>query len=191
MLIPDFLIIHPYPRLRMQMHRYNPTLLSANINDIAQWTSNMDGIITNALGAQYVGQIEYYMTEWNAGGTDTYNRHSAYIGAMFRSQYILEMAKHNWAGSNPWIYDYGGNYSVYPVWYVNPLLINYFGRDMVKATSSHSLVRAYAAKDSGGNMTVFIVNNSPTGQLDARLISPVLQRDRGVSNGCLNRPDRL
>ena len=102
------------------------------------------------------------MTEWNAGGTDTYNRHSAYVGAMFRSQYILEMAKHKWTVSNPWIYDYGGNYSVYPVWYVNPLLINYFGRDMVKASSSNSLVRAYAAEDAGGNLTVFIVNNSPT-----------------------------
>ena len=130
--MPDFFIIHSYPGSGSDAS-YNPTLLSANINDIAQWTSNIDGIIANALGAQYVGQIEYCMTEWNAGGTDTYNRHSAYIGAMFRSQYILEMAKHNWTVSNPWIYDYGSNYSVSPVWYINPLLINYFGRDMVNA----------------------------------------------------------
>ena len=53
--------------------------------------------------------------------------------AMFRSQYILEMAKNKWTVSNPWIYDYGDNYSVFPVWYINPLLINYFGRDMVTA----------------------------------------------------------
>ena len=71
---------------------------------------------------------------------------SCYVNAMFRSQYILEMAKNKWTVSNPWIYDYGGNYSVFPVWYVNPLLINYFGRDMVNASSSNSLVRAYAAR---------------------------------------------
>ena len=41
------------------------------------------------------------------------------------------MAKNNWIGSNPWIYDYGNNYSVFPVWYINPMLINKFGRNMV------------------------------------------------------------
>lgn len=164
--IPDFLIIHQYPGSGEDAS-YNPTLLSSDINNIGIYTSNMDNIVSDALGPQYVGQVGYYMTEWNAGGTDTYNRHSSYIGAMFRVQYILEMAKHNWVGSNPWIYDYDGNYRVYPVWYVNPLLIHGFGRDMVQASSSNSLVRAYAAEDADGNMTIFVVNNSPTDSIPA------------------------
>ncbi|MCJ7728871.1 MAG: hypothetical protein MUO27_03195, partial [Sedimentisphaerales bacterium] len=164
--IPDFLIIHSYPGSGSGAS-YNPTLLSSNINDIAQWTSNLNGIVQNALGSEYVGQIEYTMTEWNPGGTDTYNRHSSYISAMFRAQYILEMAKHNWTVSNPWISDYNDSFGVYPVWYINPLLINYFGRDMVQASSSNMLVRAYAAEDADGNLTVFIVNNSPTATLTA------------------------
>jgi len=164
--IPDFLIIHSYPGSGSGAS-YNPTLLGSNINDIAQWTSNLDGIVQNAIGSQYVGQIEYCMTEWNPGGTDTYNRHSAYISAMFRAQYILEMAKHKWTVSNPWISDYNDSFRVYPVWYINPLLINYFGRDMVQVSSSNSLVRAYATEDTDGNLTVFIVNNSPTATLTA------------------------
>jgi len=164
--IPDFLMIHAYPGSGSGAS-YNPTLLSSNINDIAQWTSNLNGIVTNALGSQYVGQIEYCMTEWNPGGTDTYNRHSAYISAMFRAQYILEMAKNKWTASNPWISDYNDGFVPYPVWYINPLLINYFGRDMVTASSSNSLVRAYAAEDATGDLTLFIVNNSPTATLTA------------------------
>ena len=166
--VPDFFIIHSYQNGGGDgSASNNPTLLGSQVNDIAQWTSNMDRIISDTLGSAYVGQIGYYMTEWNDSGTDTYNRHSAYIGAMFRAQYILEMARNNWVGSNPWIYDYDGNSQVYPVWYVHPLLINYFGRDMVNATSSDLLVRAYAAEDADGNMTVFIVNNSPTDTLTA------------------------
>jgi hypothetical protein len=168
--IPDFLIIHSYQNGGGDgSASNNPTLLGSQINDIAQWTSNLNSIITNAIGAQYVGQIEYCMTEWNPGGTDTYTRHSAYISAMFRAQYILEMAKHKWTVSNPWISDYDGNFVVYPVWYINPLLINYFGRDMVQAYSSNSLVRAYAAEDADGKMTIFIVNNSPTASLTAEI----------------------
>ncbi len=165
--IPDFLIIHQYPGSG-EAASYNPTLLSARINDIAQYTTNMNGIVSNALGSQYVGQIEYCMTEWNTGAYDPdgtandYDRPSCYINAMFRAQYILEMAKNKWTVSNPWIYDYAGNYSVYPAWYIKPLLIYYFGRDMVQASSSNSLVRAYAAQDAVGSLTIFIVNNSPT-----------------------------
>ncbi len=165
--IPDFLIIHQYPGSG-ELASYNPTLLSDRVNDIGQYTSNMDGIVQNALGSQYVGQIRYTMTEWDAGGHDNYNRVTCYVNALFHTQYILEMARNNWDVSTPWIPQYNGDtWSPYPVWYVHPLLINYFGRDMVTASSSHSLVRAYAAEDADGNMTLFIVNNSPTADLTA------------------------
>jgi hypothetical protein len=161
--VPDFFIIHSYQNGGGDGNApNNPNLLGSQVDQIAQWTSNLDTIVQYTLGSQYVGQIEYCMTEWNTSGTGTYDRPSCYVNAMFRAQYILEMAKHKWTVSNPWIYDYGSNYSAYPVWYIKPLLIYYFGQDMVTASSSNSLVRAYAAKDTGGNLTIFIVNNSPT-----------------------------
>jgi hypothetical protein len=115
------------------------------------------------------------MTEWNTsaydpdGTANDYDRPRCYINAMFRAQYILEMARNKWTVSNPWIYDYDGSYTVYPAWYVKPLLINFFGRNMVAASSTHSLVRSYAAKDASGNLTIFVVNNSPTASLTAKV----------------------
>ncbi len=173
--VPDFLIIHSYQNGGGDgSASNNPNLLGSQIDEIAQWTSNLDSIVQSAIGAQYVGRIEYGMTEWNTsaydpeGTANDYDRPRCYINAMFRAQYTLEMAKHNWTVSNPWIYDYDGNYWVFPAWYVKPLLIYYFGRDMVQASSSESpLVRAYAAKDAQNNLTLFIVNNSPTADLTA------------------------
>jgi len=128
----------------------------------------MDTIVANTLGPEYVGQIRYCMTEWNAGSGDNYDRVTCYVNALFHAQYILEMARNNWDVSNPWYPDYNGNYWTYPVWYVNPMLTYYFGRDMVEATSSDSpLVRAYAAKDADDNLTVFIFNNSPATNVTA------------------------
>jgi fibronectin type 3 domain-containing protein len=168
--IPEFFIIHSYQNGGGDGGpSNNSALLGARVNDIAQWTSNMNTIIQNTIGSQYVGQIGYYMTEWNSSGTDTYDRPSCYVNAMFRSQYILEMAKNNWIGSNPWIYDYDGNFAVYPVWYVNPMLINKFGRNMVTTSSSNSTVRAYSSIDANDNLTMFIVNNSPTTDLTAQI----------------------
>ncbi len=173
--VPDFLIIHQYPG-SYEPASYNSTLLSDRVDDIAQFTANMDGIVANALGSSYVGQIRYWMTEWDAGSYDEegsdindYHRVRCYVNALFHAQYILEMAKHNWEGSNAWAQaEYGSGFSVYPVWYIHPLLIHYFGRDMVEATSSNApLVRAYAAKDTDSNLTVFIVNNSPTAEFTA------------------------
>jgi hypothetical protein len=176
--IPDFFIIHSYQNGGGNGDASNNVnLLGSQINDIALWTSNMNNIVSNTLGSAYVGQIEYCMTEWNTSQynpdpnstLDNYDRPSCYVNAMFRAQYILEMAKNNWTVSNPWIYDYGSNYSVFPAWYVKPMLINFFGRNMVMTSDTHSLVRSYAAKDTAGNLTIFVVNNSPTASLTANV----------------------
>ena len=171
--VPDFLIIHQYPG-STQPATYNPTLLSSDIATIATYTSNMNNMITGSIGSQYVGKIKYWMTEWNTGGksredypSDYYERWTCYVNAMFQSQYILEMAKYGWEGSNPWNQSECDNStyapsSVYPVWYISPLLSNRFGRDMVTATSTNATVRAYASRDDANNLTIFIVNNYPT-----------------------------
>ncbi|MBN2513232.1 MAG: hypothetical protein JXB18_09870 [Sedimentisphaerales bacterium] len=167
--IPDFLIIHQYPG-DGEPASYNPTLLNDRINEIAQFTSNLDGIVADALGPEHVGQIRYWMTEWDAGNddNDAYRRRQAYVNAMFHVQYVMEMAKHNWEGANAWAqWEYNSSYFVYPVWYVHPMLMNRFGQEMVEVTDTHSLVRAYGAIDAVGNLTILAVNNSPTQDLTA------------------------
>jgi hypothetical protein len=177
--VPDFLIVHSYPGSGSGPS-YNPTLLGAKVDEIGKSTSNfttsMNNIITASIGAQYVGKIKYYMTEWDAGGISYdsqnptnpyYERWKAYVNAMFQSQYILEMAKYGWIGSNPWNQEECDNTtyaasSAYPVWYISPLLSNKFGRDMVTASSTNSTVRAYASRDDANNLTIFMVNNYPS-----------------------------
>jgi hypothetical protein len=165
--VPDFLIIHQYPESGNGAS-YNPTLLSADVATIATYTSNLNNMIAGTVGSQYVGKIKYWMTEFDAGGIDPdYPRWQFYVNAMFQSQYILEMAKYGWEGANPWnqyecdTSTYAPS-SVYPVWYISPLLSNRFGRDMVTASSTNATVRAYASRDDANNLTIFIVNNYPS-----------------------------
>jgi len=172
--VPDYLIIHQYPETSNDAS-YNPTLLSSDVATIGTYTSNLNSMITTAIGSQYVGKIKYWMTEWNAGGIDpNYPRWQFYVNAMFQSQYILEMAKYGWEGSNPWNQaecnnsTYAPN-SVYPVWYISPLLSNKFGRDMVTTTSTDSKIRAYASRDDANNLTVFVVNNYPSTDKTVRI----------------------
>ncbi len=164
--VPDFIIIHMYPGSN-QSASYNPTLLAFDIGEIANFTSSMNTIITGAIGSQYVGKIKFWMTEWNVGEVTSYKRTTCYEDALFQFQYIMEMAKYGWEGSNPWNQDecnintYAPS-SVYPVWYVSPMLSNRFGRDMVTASSNDSMVRAYASRDDVNNLTIFIVSNYPS-----------------------------
>jgi hypothetical protein len=162
--VPDFLIIHQYPGVG-QDASYNPTLLGHDVDEIANYTSSLNSIIAGTIGSQYIGKIKYYMTEWDSGwntGSNPYDKHICYVNAMFHSQYILEMAKNNWEGSNEWSQWEYTNFVVYPVWYVAPMLINHFGRDMVAATSTNSMVRVYASRDEANNITIFMVNNYPS-----------------------------
>jgi hypothetical protein len=183
--VPDFFIIHQYPGSG-RLGSYNPTLLSTDISTIATYKSNMNTIISNTIGSQYVGQIGYFMTEWNAGGVSYdpchpanpyYERWRLYSGAMFMSQYLMEMAKNGWEGSTTfgdffyqsWMHWSYPDFYVFPDWYLYPFFINKFGRNMVTTTSSNSIVRAYASMDANDNLTMFIVNNSPDTNLTAQI----------------------
>jgi hypothetical protein len=175
--VPDFLIIHQYPGSDSGAS-YNPTLLSSDIASIGTYTSNMNDMIADTVGTDYVGKIKYWMTEWDAGGISYdpcyptnpyYDRWRAYVNTLFQSQYILEMAKNGWEGSNPWsqseyYYNTSGypNFYVFPKWYVSPLLSYHFGRDMVTASSTNSMVRSYASRDDANNLTIFMANNYPS-----------------------------
>jgi len=162
---PDFLIIHSYPG-SYQDASYNPILLSSDVMLISDYTTSLDAIISTSIGPQYVGKIKYWMTEWDTGATDSYNREKAYVSVLFNIQYILEMCKYDWEGSNPWsqnIYymNEAGypNYYVFPRWYAAPIVNNYFGRDMIAASSSDSMIRAYASRDDANNLTLIMANN--------------------------------
>ena len=174
--VPDFLIIHSYPGTNKGAS-YNPTLLSNDIDEIEEMTSNLNDMISDTIGPEYVGQIEYCMTEWNAGGTDTYERYRLYSGALFLTQYLMEMAKYGWTVSNSfdkffyqsWMGEPYPDFYPFPNWYAYPFFINRFGRDMVEASSSNPTVRAYASMDDESNLTIFIVNNSAYTNLTAQV----------------------
>jgi len=173
--VPDFLIVHAYPGTGCD-GSYNPTLLGAKVDEIEDFTESMNSIIADVLGPEYVGQIKYWLTEWNSGGIDnTYERWRLYVSAMLQLQYVLEMAKNGWEGSNNWgtsYYTTEGDYPMwytFPNWYVYPFLTNKFGREMVSAESTNSIVRAYASRDDANNLTIFIINNSPNSDLTAEL----------------------
>jgi hypothetical protein len=183
--VPDFLIIHSYPGSGM-FGDYNPTLLSDDVDETEDFTNSLNYIISDTQGPEYVGQIEYCMTEWNSGGVEYdpenpeepyYERWRLYSGAMFLSQYLMEMAKYGWTVSNsfdkffyqswmPWSYP---EFYVFPDWYAYPFFINRFGRDMVSASSSAPIVRIYAAIDDSNDLTMFIVNNSPDANFTAEV----------------------
>jgi len=183
--VPDFLSIHSYPGTN-EGASYNPTLLIDDIDEIEVMTNNLNDMISDTIGPEYVGQIEYCMTEWNSGGVSYdpchpeepyYERWRLYSGALFLSQYLMEMAKHGWAGSNSfgdffyqdWMELPYPQFYVFPDWYAYPFFINRFGRDMVETTSSSSTVRAYASMDDESNLTIFIVNNSAYTDMTAQV----------------------
>jgi hypothetical protein len=173
--VPDFLIVHAYPGSGYGSS-YNPALLGSKVDEIEDFTESMDAIITDVLGPEYVGQIKYWLTEWNSGGIDgTYERWRLFVNAMFQLQYTLEMAEHGWEGSNTWGNSYYWNSSEfpnfypYPNWYIYPFLTKKFGADLVPASSSNSIVRAYASRCDNNELTIFIINNSPSTNLTAEI----------------------
>jgi len=173
--VPDFLIIHNYP------YTPNPATGTAadayylsNISLVASQTKSLNSIVSQYLGSSYVGQVKYFMTEYNinnnngAGPTPPINE---YINAMYCAQWIMECAKNGWLGCNLWDVKNGGSPDFgflslgdvpYPNYYVFPMLSSKFGVNMVSCTSDDPSVNAYAAMDLSDNLSIFMVNNNPT-----------------------------
>jgi hypothetical protein len=157
-IIPDFLIIHVYPTINQSVSAANDAICLQAVDNIKTYTDNLNAMVTKYFGASYVGKIEYALTEFSATPGDL-----LFLEPMYEAQMFLEMAKNKWSIANPWHDDawYRNGY-VTPNFYIANILQTKFGRQMVTASTNNSLVRAYAAKDSAGNLTLFIVNNSPT-----------------------------
>ena len=91
--IPDFLIIHnyPLPSGAAAGQATDSEILSFPAT-VATQTTSLNSIVTSALGSSYVGQIKYFMTEYNSSlGPDAQT--NQYVNAMFCSQWIMECAK--------------------------------------------------------------------------------------------------
>ncbi len=178
--VPDFLIIHNYPDGATGTgSAFDATMLSyASLP--ANFTSSLNSLVSSNVGSSYVGQVKYFMTEYNSGGPSGPNvQCDEYINAMFVSQWIMECAKNGWIGANLWAAKNGGtpdyafiNTSTdapFPDYYMFPMLTGKFGAGMVSCSSSNSSVRSYASKDSAGNLTLFMVNNNPTTSMPANV----------------------
>jgi len=179
--IPDFLIIHNYPEGVTGIGAtYDAQTLGA-LNIPSAQVTVLNNIISSSLGASYVGQVKYMMTEYNSSLGPSIQT-VEYLNAMFVSQWILECAKSGWIGANLWATKNGttasgGDFGFlgntddpHPDYYVFPLLTGKFGTQMVSCSSSGTpMVRAYAAWDNTNDLTLFLANNSPTAATTATI----------------------
>jgi alpha-L-arabinofuranosidase len=63
--IPDFLIIHTYPNVEPTGPENDGKMMTYP-DTIATLTANLDAMVKKYVGAQYVGKIKYFMTEYRS-----------------------------------------------------------------------------------------------------------------------------
>jgi len=147
--VPDGFQIHNYPGTGG-----NIQLLHADLDAIGGWTTTLNKMVSDETGK---GQLAYCMTEFGAAGNDRWLK---MIGAQLALQYIMEMAKNNWATANIFGELYSTTtYVAAPAWYVYAFLYGKFGRDMVTASSDNTDVRGYASMN-GNDLTIWVANNA-------------------------------
>jgi hypothetical protein len=165
-IVPDFLITHIYPTIgESTVSPANDARVLGDLDFITTITNNWNATIEKYLGPSYVGKIEYTCTEFGSIPGDR-----QYLEFMYEVQMFLEMAKNKWTVANPWHDDaFIRSGYVTPSFYVLPLLRSKFGTQIVTASSDNPIVRGYAAKDNAGNLTMVVVNNSPTDSTNATI----------------------
>jgi hypothetical protein len=147
--VPDGFQIHNYPG-----KAGNVQLLHADLDAIGKWTTTLNAMVVQETGK---GQLAYCMTEFGAADNDRWLK---MIGGQLALQYVMEMAKNNWATANIFGELYNTKtYVAAPAWYVYAFLYGKFGRDMVTATSNNPDVRGYASVN-GSDLTVWLANNA-------------------------------
>jgi hypothetical protein len=175
---PDFFIIHEYPYSGTKAGASADAAILANVGQVAAWTSSLNQIVSQTYGASDVGKIGYRMTEYSGPLSPTIAT-VQYVQAMFAAQFMMELAAQGWSGANLWAAKNGAesgggdwgfldaNNNPHPDYYVFPILAGKFGSAQVSATSTNSSVRSYAAMDAAGDLTLFLVNNSPSTDIAA------------------------
>lgn len=179
--VPDFLIVHIYPYIQMDQYSsmFGLNMLPAGPSQLkdtlatGRWidlipssVDTLDTWVETYFGASNLGKIEYLYTEYSTGSYDTQNQTQA-ISAQWIAQAWMEFARLGIKGSNPWRASYyyaNGN----PTWYIYPMFIYHYGKYMVAATreTDDSRIRAWAARDTLGNLTMFLANNSVGSETD-------------------------
>jgi|GEM_PF-959254 len=173
--VPDFLIVHIYPYIQMDQYStmFGYDMLPAGpshlkdtmttgiwVDTIASSVDTLNKWVNTYFGASNVGKIQYFYTEYSTGSYKTQNQTQT-ISAWFIAQALMEFARLGVTGSNPWeeaYYEIAGN----PTWYVHPMFIYHYGRQVVNVTlgTPNTRMRAWAARDTSGNLTMFMVNNA-------------------------------
>jgi hypothetical protein len=184
--VPDFLIVHIYPYIQMDQYRtfFNRDMLPAGptqlkdtlttgiwVDTIASSVDTLNKWVTSYFGAANVGKIEYFYTEYSTGSYATQNQ-TQVISAMFIAQALMEFARLGVVGSNPWraaYYTPDGN----PTWYVHPMFNYHYGRQVVGVTrgAGNPHIRAWAARDSSGNLTMFLANTAVGAAVDTAQVA--------------------
>jgi hypothetical protein len=168
---PEFLVIHSYPFTMSSTVKAGADLdrrIIDAVNRIPGETAALNKMVSDTYGATAVGRVKYRMTEYAAtqGENDV---GGMYIEALYDVQFLMALASHGWAGANKWDARNGLNdrYAPVPHYYAYYLLNRKFGRSLVTTTTSATQpsLRAYSAKDSRGNLTLLLVNNSPTARV--------------------------
>jgi hypothetical protein len=192
---PDFLIVHIYPYIQMDQYSsiFGLNMLPAGPSQLkdtlttGRWIdlipSSVDTLnkwVTACFGASNPGKIEYFFTEYSTGSYTTQNQTQA-VSAQWIAQAWMEFARLGIRGSNSWRASYyyaNGN----PTWYIYPMFIFHYGKYLVATTrtTTDSRIRAWAARDTVGNLTMFLANNSVGGAIDTAEVT--LQ---GVSAGAV------
>lgn len=192
--VPDFLIVHIYPYIQMDQYssmfelnmlpagpaQLKDTLATGRwIDLIPSSVDTLNKWVTAYFGASNLGKIEYLYTEYSTGSYDTQNQTQA-ISAQWIAQAWMEFARLGVVGSNSWRASYyyrDGN----PTWYIYPMFIHHYGTRVVTVTrggAGNSSIRAWAARDTIGNLTMFLANNSVVGTTDTAEVTV-----QGVSVG--------
>jgi hypothetical protein len=206
--IPDFLAIHSYPlwfpvpgRKQDEAPSWDKTLYAENpeidakilnsVSNAARYTDEINAMVTDNFGREWLGKIEYWMTEYRSSLEYKYIE---FVDTMFCAQYLLELGRLGWKGANIWALKNGFNEvtkadygllrsgvkkdlddqprdSPRPIYYIFPFLSKMYGRNVVQASSESPTLRTWASKDGNGNLTIFMANNSPdvASALDAEI----------------------
>ncbi len=185
--VPDFLIAHFYPYIQMDqystMFGYNmlpagPSHLKDTMTTgiwIDTLSSAFDTInkwVSTYFGSSNVGKIQYFITEYSTGSYATQNQGQT-ISAWAIAQMLMELARLGVTGFNPWQVNYYDSAAGNPTGYVHPMFIYHYGKQVVNVTlGTHGTrMRAWAAKDTMGNLTMFLVNNAVDSTTDTAQIA--------------------
>ena len=192
--LPDFIIDHRYEQ---NAGSENDATLLQDSDGTFGWAfdaTNLRQMLTDYLGSSG-SSIEILVTENNSVSTNPGKQSTSLVNALYladstgnlmqteingliwwdfhngqSSSYNNSTSLYGWRNYG----DYGvesGSHDKYPTFYVSKLLAQFArgGDTVVKATSSSTLLSAYAVKRRDGTLSLLVINKSPTATQSATI----------------------